>query len=312
VTNPFFLVYAILLASLLNTIRRPLPQTSQVFGPITVLSGAEISPYRPFTHYTGAAYCPPDKILSWNCGPACDASPSFTPIAAGGDGSSVQYWYVGYDSNLQKVIVAHQGTNPKNLLAVLTDVKVETISLNTSFFPGFPLAIRVHDGFHTQQLITAADVFFAVEKAIAQSGYKNVTVIGHSLGAALALLDSLYLPIFIPDVHYDVITYGLPRVGNQIFADYVDGNANLTRITNKKDPVPTVPGRQEGFVHPQGERHIHDDGTWFYCPGQDNPDQGCIVAEVPNVNDGNVTDHDGPYDGVLIGCLVAATNETSS
>lgn len=31
----------------------------------------------------------------------CDANPSFKPVDAGGDGSSVQYWYVGYDSSLK-------------------------------------------------------------------------------------------------------------------------------------------------------------------------------------------------------------------
>ena len=65
------------------------------------------------------------------------------------------------------------------------------------------------------------------------SGYNNVTIIGHSLGAALALLDSVYLPVFIPDAYYTLITYGLPRVGNSYFAAYVDRNVNLTRITNK-------------------------------------------------------------------------------
>jgi pimeloyl-ACP methyl ester carboxylesterase len=66
-----------------------------------------------------------------------------------------------------------------------------------------------------------------------ESGYHNVTIVGHSLGAALALLDSVYLPIFIPNAYYSLVTYGMPRVGNDIFADYVDRNVNVTRITNK-------------------------------------------------------------------------------
>jgi predicted lipase len=80
---------------------------------------------------------------------------------------------------------------------------------------------------------TAAKVFFAVKRAIVESGYHNVTIVGHSLGAALALLDSVYLPIFIPNAYYSLVTYGMPRVGNDIFADYVDRNVNVTRITNK-------------------------------------------------------------------------------
>ena len=63
---------------------------------------------------------------------ACQANPNFHPVAAGGDGAVVQYWYVGYDMDLkarlevtsllrftefsnQMVIVGHQGTNPKKM-----------------------------------------------------------------------------------------------------------------------------------------------------------------------------------------------------
>ena len=31
----------------------------------------------------------------------CDANPAFHPVAAGGDGGKVQYWYVGYDTALK-------------------------------------------------------------------------------------------------------------------------------------------------------------------------------------------------------------------
>lgn len=31
----------------------------------------------------------------------CNANTGFTAIASGGDGSSTQYWYVGYDSTLK-------------------------------------------------------------------------------------------------------------------------------------------------------------------------------------------------------------------
>ncbi|KAJ6547865.1 hypothetical protein B0H10DRAFT_1969465 [Mycena sp. CBHHK59/15] len=44
--------------------------------------------------------------------PNCDANPGFHPVASGGDGDAVQFWYVGVDSTLGTVIVAHQGTDP--------------------------------------------------------------------------------------------------------------------------------------------------------------------------------------------------------
>jgi hypothetical protein len=35
--------------------------------------------------------------------------------------------------------------------------------------------------------------------------------------------------------------------------------------------------------------------------GQDNPSTECIVGDVPNILLGDVINHDGPYDGVIIG-----------
>ena len=45
----------------------------------------------------------------------CEANPSFQPLASGGNGGLVQYWYVGYDPVQDVIIVAHEGTNSRNL-----------------------------------------------------------------------------------------------------------------------------------------------------------------------------------------------------
>ena len=135
-------------------------------------------------------------------------------------------------------------------------------------------------------------------------------MVGHSLGAALALLDAVFLPLHLPpSTSFKIIGYGMPRVGNQAFADYVDahitslaGGTGLTRITNKKDPVPIVPGRFLGFTHASGEIHIEDSNAFDSCPGQDNTSKSCIVGEVSNLFESDVSDHDGPYDGVTMGC----------
>jgi hypothetical protein len=40
------------------------------------------------------------------------------------------------------------------------------------------------------------------------------------LGAALALLDSVFLPLHLSGFTFTTVTMGMPRVGNQAFADY--------------------------------------------------------------------------------------------
>lgn len=178
-------------------------------------------------------------------------------------------------------------------------------------------------------LSTATTILSAVENTLSSHSGASVTVVGHSLGAALALLDAVYLQLHLPSsTSLKIIGYGMPRVGNQAFADYVDAQitsldsgAGLTRINNKEDPVPILPGMFLGFHHPSGEIHIQDSGDWDACPGmlnmcyalvisvnnafnigQDNPSTLCIVGDVPNIFESDEADHDGPYDGVEMGC----------
>jgi Lipase (class 3) len=106
----------------------------------------------------------------------------------------------------------------------------------------------------------------------------------------------------------NLVSFGMPRVGNPAFANYISGlsQVSLTRIINNHDIVPIVPGKFLGFQHPIGEVHITDDSsidsTWVNCPGQDDStDSQCEDLTVPNVVEGNIFDHLGPYNGIYIG-----------
>jgi predicted lipase len=154
---------------------------------------------------------------------------------------------------------------------------------------------------------TAPAILAAVLALLKQHSASSVVVTGHSLGAALGLLDSVYLSLHLPaSTRVNMVGYGMPRVGNLAFANYVDAlhssdsvPVTVTRINNKKDPIPIVPGRFMGFAHPAGEVHILDDsgGAWVACQGQDNPSRLCSVGDVPDVVRSNILDHLGPYDG---------------
>jgi len=269
---------------------------------ITALSTSQISSFTPFTFYASAAYCQPANTLAWNCGANCQANPSFHPIASGGDGDETQFWYVGFDPTIGSVIVAHQGTDTSEFLADLTDGDIILGNLDSTLFPGISSSIEVHDGFAATQSRSAPGILAAVEKAISMFGAKEVTLTGHSLGAAIALIDAVYLPLHISGVAFKTITYGMPRVGNQAFANYVDAHVSLTHINNKEDPIPIVPGEFLDYVHPSGEVHIMDNNQWVSCPGQDNDSDDCIVGDVPNIFESDESDHDGPYNGVEMGC----------
>ncbi|KAK1221310.1 hypothetical protein PQX77_015882 [Marasmius sp. AFHP31] len=270
---------------------------------ITILSSAQVSSYKPYSFFAAAAYCKPANTKAWNCGTNCNARPGFKPVASGGDGGDVQYWYVGYDPSLQTVIVGHQGTNFSEIDAVLTDANFILTGLSTSLFPGVPSNVKVHSGFKEAQEDTAAPVLAAVKSALSANSANSVTVVGHSLGAAIALLDTLYLRLQLPaSTTVKMVSYASPRVGNDEFATYVDSKIPMTRINNKKDLVPILPGRFLGYAHPNGEIHIKDDNSWASCPGHDNTDGQCTTGAVPNILVGKSGDHSGPYDGVNMNC----------
>ncbi|KAF8797570.1 lipase class 3 family protein [Phlegmacium glaucopus] len=269
---------------------------------ITTLSSSQISSFKPFTFFAGAAYCNPSTTIDWSCGPNCAANSDFIPVASGGDGSFVQFWYVGFSPSQGTVIVAHQGTDVSEFQAGATDANAFLESLDPTLFPGVSPSVEVHSGFANEQAKTATEILSAVKTAIAAHGATKVTIVGHSLGAAIAVLDGVYLSLHINGVSFRMIGYGMPRVGNQDFADYLDAHLNLTHINNKKDFVPIIPGRFFGYRHPSGEVHIMENNKWASCPGQDNPSTECAVAGVPNTLEGSVSDHIGPYDGVMIVC----------
>ncbi|KAH9074973.1 lipase class 3 family protein [Lactarius deliciosus] len=283
--------------------------------------------FAPFTHFASTAYCNSSTTINWSCGSNCEANPDFRSMASGGDGDGTQFWYVGFSPSQKTVVVAHQGTATNKLLPILIDIDLILESLDSPLFPGVPSSVKVHDGFASEQAkyvtrsplsllfrtpttnsrSTAPKILSYVQQTLGVSvhGASSVTVVGHSLGAALSLLDGLYLRFHLnATVDVQVIGYGMPRVGNKAFADWVDAHlgGQVTHINNRRDPVPILPPRLLGFHHASGEVHITDSGTWESCPGQDNPSIGCTVGDVPNLFNSKESDHSGPYGSISMGC----------
>ncbi|KAF5316578.1 hypothetical protein D9619_006734 [Psilocybe cf. subviscida] len=268
----------------------------------STLSASTVSAYKPYTYYASTAHCKPANTLAWNCGANCNKNPVFKPIASGGDGAVTQFWYVGYDSTLQSVIVAFQGTDGSKIIPILTDLDFFLDELDGNLFPGVSPSIKTHNGFGEAQRRSASDVLAAVKQGFSTYSISKVTVVGHSLGGAIAIISSAHLKRSIPTATVKTITYGAPRVGNAAFANFANGLSDMVRINNKRDIVPIVPDRFLGFAHTEGEVHISSNDAWISCPGQDSTDAGCTIDTVPNILVGSPGDHSGPYDGVIMGC----------
>ncbi|KAH9942498.1 alpha/beta-hydrolase [Epithele typhae] len=249
--------------------------------------------------FARAVYCS-TGIADLSCGGPCDALGANVKILAnGGDGASTPFFLVASDSDAQTIFVAHQGTEAKQVLSVANDVKFVQKDANATLFPQASADVQLHDGFQEAQGRTADAVLAAVTQALADTGFKSVMVTGHSLGAAIATLDAAMLKMAVPDdVAVDSVVFGLPRVGNQAWADLFDSLfPTFAHVTNQNDPVPNVPPHALAFQHPSGELHItavdaaSGDATVVECPGQEN--ENCSAGN--SLLDTSIPNHLGPY-----------------
>ncbi|XP_007024952.2 PREDICTED: phospholipase A1-Igamma1, chloroplastic [Theobroma cacao] len=71
----------------------------------------------------------------------------------------------------------------------------------------------------------------------------SLTICGHSLGGALALLNAYDAATYFPDLFISVISFGAPRVGNVHFKEKLrELGVKTLRVVVKQDIVPKLPG----------------------------------------------------------------------
>ncbi|KAI0821680.1 Alpha/Beta hydrolase protein [Trametes gibbosa] len=234
--------------------------------------------------FSRTAYCSAGSVSNMSCGAPCDATPNVKVLTAGGDDGAIPGFFVASDPDTQTIVVAHQGTEPHNILSIANDAEFLQVGANTTLFPKAGDGVKLHSGFQDTQGRTADLIMSTVQSGLSSTGFKQVLVTGHSLGAAVASLDAAMLRMALPDdVQVKSVVFGLPRVGNQDWADLFDTLIpDFIHVTNQNDPVPTVPPHDLDFEHPQGEIHITSvdgttgDATMESCPGQEN--QVSVVA----------------------------------
>ncbi|KAK4964876.1 hypothetical protein LTR66_012222 [Elasticomyces elasticus] len=221
---------------------------------------------------------------AWNTGPLMS--------------DSCGYIALSHSPSPPRIIVAFRGTySIANTIIDLSTVPQEYVPYSGGD-DGFatPEArcdnCTVHSGFHTSWLVTRASILADLETAIAlHPGYK-LTLVGHSLGGAIAALAGLdfrargWDPV--------VTTFGEPRIGNRGLNAYLDARFGLTagnaadedalryrRVTHVDDPVPLLPLKDWGYAMHAGEIFISkaelspEVEDLRHCTG--HSDQRCIA-----------------------------------
>lgn len=157
----------------------------------------------------------------------------------------------------------------------------------------------VHTGFYSSWLHTRKAILSDVTAAIEKYPGYQLTLVGHSLGGAVAALAGL--DFLARGWNPRVTTFGEPRVGNKELMSYFNNRFNITsnndsntfhRVTHVSDPVPLLPLAEWGYsMHSQEVFISAPDlppslGDVQYCNGDEDPN--CIAGR----------DDDGPSWGV--------------
>ncbi len=154
---------------------------------------------------------------------------------------------------------------------------------------------RVHLGFMTSWRNTRCIIIPHIEKALSEYPDYQLTLVGHSLGGAVAALASLEFQARGWEPH--VTTFGEPRIGNQALNSYIDkrfdlSNRNVSkhayrRVTHVSDPVPLLPLEEWGYAAHAGEVFISKYdlppavADLQHCDGDEDP--RCIAGPKDSV-----------------------------
>ena len=210
-----------------------------------------------------------------------------------GDGSLKQRVNVHHSDSLG-IVVAFQGTNSISPFSDFHDIQFRPVDPDARYKQYYPKGTKVMNGFQNAYTDDVDTVFKHVEKFKQEKNETRVTVTGHSLGAAMGLLGSMDIALRMNGGLHKAYLFGLPRVGNPTFADFVDKTIGdrLHWVVNGGDWVPLVPPRPFGYQHPSNYIWIYPSNSdnWRLYPGQENVHGMLTVPQ-----DVGTSDHLGVY-----------------
>lgn len=190
-----------------------------------------------------------------------------------GDGDFIQRALI-YHSDEFGIAVAYQGTNIDSLISSSHDVEFPPVDPDWRYRKGLPKGTKFMFGFQDAYIQIADQVLCKVQQYMKEYNETRVTIIGHSLGASMGLISAADFNYRIKEGVNNIYLFGLPRTGNQIFADWADKTfgKKLRWAVNGRDWVVHVPPREFGYQHPSNYIWINpaNSTNWKRYPGQEN------------------------------------------
>lgn len=236
--------------------------------------------------YAWASYCAASSLESWTCSWCQNTAilQQFQIDSTFSDYSTNTFGYIGHNDYEETVNVVFRGTVMSSLENWITDLSFA----HTQLYSNVPGA-EVHEGFYDAYLAVATQINNVVEELTDRYPSYSLVVTGHSLGGALATLCALNFTETHSANNLYVYTFGSPRVGNTVFAEFYDSHVpNTWRMTNHDDIVPHLPPVDLNFFHVCTE-NWYNGYEWVGCDPSYGEDPNC--ADSVSVVDYSVSDH---------------------
>ena len=173
------------------------------------------------------------------------------------------------------IVVSWAGMNQTGIDSVLqaTDLFLEDV--DRDLFPHVRKGAKMYSGFQNEYKRIADITLGKIHEFQDKYNEDRVSLTGLSFGSGIAAVASLHLNSNLKRGKlHRVMVFGLPRSGNQEWADSIDDalRGRFYYAVNGVDLVPRAPPRELGFQHPSGQIWINPSNSTHakFYPGQEN------------------------------------------
>jgi hypothetical protein len=267
---------------------------SLIFCTLTHLNAYSLQEANASVWLSGSAYCNKEKysdmILT---GPASGFIVTNTLY----DKSTDLEGFVGFLPTTKTIYVTFRGSS--SILNLIDDIKIRKIPYDSYT----ECNCSVHKGFYTTTLNLKSQVLTSVLSLKKQTGFKNIILTGHSLGAGISQLMMMEFKKYKSFNSMTITTYnfGQPRIGDLQYSIFVSEHTKneLYRFTHYKDIVPHIPPREMNYFHSCNEIYENENGDLYNCSSINCEDPLCSDQFL--IKETNTDDH-SIYLGHILSC----------
>jgi predicted lipase len=200
--------------------------------------------------YAAAALCSSVVHGTFDCGDRCRNA----TMIGSHNGTLGGFGYIVVDDLLKEIVVGFRGSQSAQDYYHDFDFTKTKTDWDTDG--------KVHKGFWNVYVDIRLWFIDTLKQTAKNYSDYTISITGHSLGGALAVLFSIELHLI--GIKSSVYTYGQPRVGDEAFMRW-GLFVPIHRIVADGDIVPTLPPRWFGYEHLHRYGYIIRWGDTFQC-----------------------------------------------